>query len=542
MLVTLAVTLAGVAFAEVTLARVAHADEDDFEVSSAPASSATPQKNGDAGAPVVPASSSAAPPSPAVAPSAAASSATAPPSASPTARPAGASPTTEAPARVGSPEDHRENPTAATTEETGHSSAGPKVNGDPSVDEKATQWVRGAGEPSLTAGIAGPYGLVFSGYVQAQFEHSALSEDEIQQGGLPLNHDRFLIRRARLRVDRSWKFASTTIEIDGNTTRAPSFGLRRAEVSLLYRNEEASAPPYVRLTAGLSEIPFGYEMTDSSRSRYFMERSLGSLALFPADPDLGVRVSGGWRFLRYALGFVNGEPLDDRPGRVAGDPNAAKDLVGRFGVDVVPAEKWRVSGGFSFLYGRGFHAGQQATKSQLVWKDGNENNSVDQGEISSIPGSAATPSQNFKRWAVGADVEIAVDTKIGKSRLYGELFIAQNADRGVFPSDPIASGSDTRGLGFYAAALQEIKQRVVVGVRTDHYIPSVDTFDKRAGNLIPTDSAIRTVSPLVAILFPERVRLTFQYDAIFDSLARNNLGVPTDLKNDQFTIRLQGEL
>jgi hypothetical protein len=33
-----------------------------------------------------------------------------------------------------------------------------------------------------------------------------------------------------------------------------------------------------------------------------------------------------------------------------------------------------------------------------------------------------------------------------------------------------------------------------------------------------------------------------QYDAIVDSLARDAQGVPTDLRNDRITIRVQGEL
>jgi hypothetical protein len=33
----------------------------------------------------------------------------------------------------------------------------------------------------------------------------------------------------------------------------------------------------------------------------------------------------------------------------------------------------------------------------------------------------------------------------------------------------------------------------------------------------------------------------FQYDAVLDSLGRDSRGVPANLKNDQFIIRLQGE-
>lgn len=408
--------------------------------------------------------------------------------------------------------------------------------------------VRATREPSLTRGLAGPLGTFVSGYVQAQYENSQLSEDQLQQGGLPLNQDRFLVRRARLRVDRAWQWAHVAIEIDGNTTRAPTFGLRRAEASLLYRNPAADAPPWIRLTAGLSEIPFGYEMTDSSRSRVFMERSTGSLALFPGEPDVGVRLSGGVGFFRYSVAALNGEPIDDRPGRQARDPNAAKDLVGRVGVETTlrddPDKRahLKLAGGVSFLTGKGFHPGTDATKNAVIWRDLNENGVLDAGELTAIPGTAAVPSQNFQRWAIGADLGLSLDTKLGRSRLYGEVFVAQNADRGLAIADPIATGSDIRELGWYVAFIQEVTPWGLVGFRADRYDPNADFLDDRVGKLVPSDASITTLSPLVGATLPDRIRLVFQYDAIIDKLARDASGVPTDLKNDQFTIRLQGEL
>ncbi len=401
-----------------------------------------------------------------------------------------------------------------------------------------------AATPAKADTLALPLGLTLTGFVQAQYEHNALSEDQLQQGGLPLNRDRFLVRRARVRVDREWDYGIASLELDGNTTRAPSVGLRRAEVGLFYRDKNAdkAAPPYVQVSAGLGDIPFGYEMAESSRQRFFMERSTASLALFPGEPDLGARVSGGVSFFRYSLAYLNGEVVDDRPGRLAGDPNAAKDFVARVGVDTAPSSKLRVAGGASFLTGRGFHPGKDATKSQVIWRDLNENSIIDNGELTAVPGTAATPSQSFPRWAIGADLELALETRFGKTRLYGEILVANNADRGVFVADPIVSGTDARELGWYVALLQDVTRWGVVGFRVDTYVPNADFLDKRAGKQIPADSTIRTFSPLVGFVFPQRVRVLFQYDAIVDSLARDARGVPTDLKNDQLTFRIQGEL
>lgn len=408
--------------------------------------------------------------------------------------------------------------------------------------EPTTDPVVAAREPSLLNGIGRPLGVSISGYVQAQFEATSASEDQLQQDGTPLNEDRFLVRRARLRVDRVWKYADAAIEIDGNTTRTPTVGFRRAEVSLFVPSSRAGEPPIVRVTGGLSEIPFGRELVISPRYRAFMERSAASLAFFPGEPDLGVRVSGGYAFLRYAVALQNGVPVDDRPGHVVREFNAAKDLVARVGIDAKVSNAVGFVGGVSWLTGTGLHPGTPAQKGGLVWRDLNENNAVDIGETTAIPASAATPSENFSRWAFGADAQVDISSKLGKGRVYGEVTVGQNLDRGYFVADPVATGFDARELGWYLALVHDVTRHGFVGFRVDYYDPNADFFDQRRGKLVPTSSSLTTLSPLVGLVFPGNVRLVAQGDFVRDSLARDDRGVPTDLKNDRLTVRLQGEL
>ncbi len=81
-----------------------------------------------------------------------------------------------------------------------------------------------APSPPTTSFDASPYsrawpsGLVLSGYVQAQYQQSQASQDQLDANGDPLNQNRFLVRRARLRLDRGWEYASATIEVDSNAT------------------------------------------------------------------------------------------------------------------------------------------------------------------------------------------------------------------------------------------------------------------------------------------------------------------------------------
>jgi hypothetical protein len=396
----------------------------------------------------------------------------------------------------------------------------------------------GEGQPTVPAAP----GLTLSGYTQAQYLASQASQDQLQQGGAYLNQDQFTVRRARLRADRRWAYAALTLEVDGNTVGGMNFGVRRAEASLVW-DRGSPGQPLAMLTAGLFYTPFGNELPAAARSRLFMERSTASSALFPGQADLGVRLSGAWRFFRYAVAVVDGEPISETASRpFRGDPNAAKDVVARAGADVTVALPVRVAGGVSFLNGRGFHPGTDATKATTVWRDINQNGQIDAGEVSAVPGASATPSANFRRWAVGADLRVTVRTRLGLSQLFGEAVLASNLDRGLFPADPVVTGLDVRELGFAAGFTQELGTRGLIGFRADVYNPNADVLDSRAGHILPASQTITTLSPLVGVRVGNRTRVSLQYDRIIDNLARDERGVPTDLRNDQLTARLQVDL
>jgi len=409
------------------------------------------------------------------------------------------------------------------------------------VAEVTTENDPSADAENIATVLARP-GFLLSGYAQGQVFASRASQDQLQQGGAFLNQDQFTVRRARLRADRRWTYAALALEVDGNTNGGLNFGLRRVEASVLW-DREGNGAPLVMFTAGMFYIPFGYELPASARTRLFLERSLSSTALFPGQADIGVRLAGSWRFLRYAVALVNGEPIVEAASRpFRGDPNAPKDLVVRLGADTTPAAPLRIAGGVSFLQGKGFHAGADATKSGTVWRDVNENGTVDLGEVMSVPGTAATPSANFRRWAVGADLRVTLRTPLGLSRLQSEVVVASNMDRGLFVSDPITTGVDVRQFGFYAAVIQDLYAWGFVGFRVDTYNPNADLFESRAGALLPTSQTITTLSPLAGVRIGDRTRVSVQYDHIQDNLARDATGVPADLSNDQIIARLQVDL
>lgn len=388
---------------------------------------------------------------------------------------------------------------------------------------------------------AADFPLKVTGYVQAQYEFHQDSEDQLQQGGVLLNQNRFLLRRTRLKLQREWQYGGVMIELDANTVKGPAIGLQHAEVSLAYRNPDQS--PLAQVTLGLFDNPFGREVLESPRDRPFMERSYASRAFFPAEPDLGLRVSGQASFLRYSVAVVNGQPLGDRTGFILQDPNAGKDVLGRVGVDVTLESPVRIIGGVSVLNGKGFHGGTDATKNTLSWRDNvSEDGLVTVPEIVGVSGVAAQPSKNFNRWLLGADLGTQINSKFGTTHLYGEVSLGSNMDRNTFIADPVTTGIDARELGWYISLYQEFKQGVIAGVRVDQYDPNADFADSRGGKLIPLTQTITTYSPLVGFQVAHKARLVGQWDIIRDSLARDVAGVPVDRKNNIVTIRLQGEL
>jgi hypothetical protein len=400
---------------------------------------------------------------------------------------------------------------------------------------------KGSPEGSATS-RAVPTGLRIGGYLQTQFESNQASTDQLQAGGSPYNQDRFTLRRARLRLDRGWRYANGTLELDANTTRGMNVGIRRAEGSVLYRGDNPEdLPPLVMLTLGVTDLPFGFEVQELSRVRLFMERSLGSSALFPTEMDVGVKLSGAVSFLRYAFAITNGEPLDTL-NRYPRDPNAAKDFSGRVGVETQPLKSLAISGGTSFYQGKGFHPGIDATKPSFSWLDINEDRQIQANELQAVPGAVAQPSLNFKRWAYALDVELLLRTKFGSTRLFAEGFLASNLDRGYLIANPGLGQNDVRESGGYVALVQDVTRYGQVGFRASYYDPNSDFFDNRRGRQVPTSLAVTTLSPMVALRLPDAARLSLQYDIVRDSLVKDDRGVPTDAKNNQLTLRLQVEL
>jgi hypothetical protein len=385
-----------------------------------------------------------------------------------------------------------------------------------------------------------PEGISASAYLQAQYENHQESQDQLSPSGQLLNKNRFSIRRARATLVGEWEYVASVLELDANTTNGPQVDLRKAEASLQYRPDRTQ-PPIIMGTLGIFDTPFGYEVSETSRARFFMEPTSAANAMFPGQADIGVRIAGAVSFFRWTIAALNGEPLGAASPYILQDPINAKDVLFRFGFEKLVLPDLHLAADVSALRGRGFHPGTLPSSSSVQWHDVNEDGLVQPSEVVGVPAGDGAPSASFDRWAVGADLRLRYRWWLGDAKIYGEFVLAQNLDRNLYVADPVSTGLDQRELGFYVAAVQEVTRWGFVGLRYDLYDPNSNTFDKRLGSLLPYSEAVKTISPLVGLTIPGRARLLFQYDIISNAYARSASGVPTSLADNVWTLRLQVE-
>ena len=398
----------------------------------------------------------------------------------------------------------------------------------------------GAARPARAEGppLQLPDGLRFSGFLQADAVlYRQSSRDEINSAtGAPLNAQRFLIPRGRLRADFEHGPVAAALELDGNTLSGPAARIVNAEITGRWQGPDPKAPPYLAATIGILKIPFGLEVPQADTSRLFLERSTTALALFPGSYDLGLRVHGGYRFLRYSAALMNGDPLGEK-GFGGVDAGSGKDVLIRVGVDTHPAPSVRVEAGMSGLTGQGLDPGTPTTKDVLVWRDANEDGLVQTTEIQAIAGAAATPSSTFRRFALGGDLRLTATLPVlGDLTIYGEVVRAQNLDRGVEPASPVGAGRDVRELGMYVGVTQELTRWAMIGLRYDRYDPDADASEQQAKDRVPKDSTYSTVAITAAFRWAP-LRVIVEYDHNHNALGRSAGGQPTTLGDDLFALR-----
>jgi hypothetical protein len=379
-----------------------------------------------------------------------------------------------------------------------------------------------------------------SGFVQVDWVvTNQASQNEINDSsGALLNQDRFILRRGHLRAEAEEGPVSGALEIDANTTSGPQVRPIEADVSVRWPDREDRRLPSLVATAGLLRIPFGFEVRELDWVRPFLERATVLRALFPGEFDLGARLWTRYQFLDWGVAIMNGSPIGAQTFPDL-DPVRAKDLVSRIGIDVSLAPGVRLRAGVSADAGTGFHPGTPTTKDVVVWQDANGDGVVQPNEVTVIPGSATTPSQTFRRFALGGDVRLGVDIPwLGELALRGEVVSAANMDRGLEVADPVAAGRDLREVGWTIGATQEVTRWTALGARYDRYDPDADASAQRGVSLVPVDRTYSTWA-LIAMVHCGSQRLLVEYDINRNPLGISASGAPTTLADNALTARAQ---
>jgi hypothetical protein len=387
-----------------------------------------------------------------------------------------------------------------------------------------------------------PNAVHMSGYMQVDWVvHNQASQSEVNPStGLPLNQDRFLLRRGRLRADVKRDWVSAALELDANTLTGLQLRPIRAEISVHTPDSVKADWPSLALSAGLLKIPFGFEVSESETRRPYLERSTLMRALFPGAYDLGLRLTGRYRLLELVVAVMNGHPIADRifPSLA---PTPAKEFICRLMTHVNLTQRVELEVGVSTDVGSGFHSGTATTKDRLAWHDDNGDGTVSATEVQVIAGSSATPSARFERFAVGADARLALRFAENAALLLrAEVVRASNLDRAVEVADPLGSGYGLREFGWYVGAQQEVTRWGWIAARYDSYDPDQDAHEQRANAVVISDRRYRSLALLAALRW-QSLRLIAQYEKNWNPLGRSASGAPTTLQSDAFVVRAQAE-
>jgi len=304
--------------------------------------------------------------------------------------------------------------------------------------------------------------------------------------GTTTNPNFFRIRRARLKFEyMPTDFARFQMEIDATPQGGtlPGIGTNARD---LYAEGIARWTPAVRtlFRAGIFKIPYGFEIHQTSAERPFIERSWGTLNLFPAERDTGAwaRTLAFDDHLIVDVAVVNGQLLGEKFFVQQPDQNKGKDLVARTRYDFGPFEA-----GASMYYGEGSVV--DATNLRL---------------------------KNFPRWAVGGEAALhhTFVPALGQTRVFSELTFAQNMDRGVrypsaVPQIPKTIGDDVENVyqrAFFARLEQGMTEWATLLFRYQVYTPDKDNGDRHQ------------IDAGAAVHFTKGLKLTGEYSWAVDNV------------------------
>jgi phosphate-selective porin len=369
-----------------------------------------------------------------------------------------------------------------------------------------------------------------SGYIQVQAQHLITDSDRTVAsapvasfaGGDfgPGISDRLMVRRAYLKATYKTGISQYVVNLEAT------------EGSLAVKDlYVAIADPWmnaVTLTAGLFDVPFGFEVPFSSASRESPERARVIQTLIPGEKDMGVQL--GFAYKQGALRFVNAKVGVFSGAGMAKENDNGKNLAGRLGFEApFGASGWKLSGGAS---------GYLGTVTSL--------NDTASGGMSGTAFSKTTGNLNgdFDRQYADVDLQLAGTLPVlGAMALRGEFAAGQQ------PGTSASSRFYTAGQvferdfqGWYVNYVQDLASPIKLILKYDVYDPNTDVEGRQVGaagsGTNATDAMFSTMGGGFLWDAGKNLRFTLYYDyPINEEIASGPLA--QDLDDQVLTARLQ---
>lgn len=378
--------------------------------------------------------------------------------------------------------------------------------------------------------------IAITGYLQTQYQRAESAGISSFSGGdfSKNSNERFMIRRGRLKIDRSDKYSSIVFQIDATQNGVQ---LMDAFIQLHQPNTKA-----LLFTAGLFNRPFGHSIVYSSGYRDFPERARVFQTLMPRERDLGAMITFRpenkmFHFLTAELAVINGS------GHTSRDYDSKKDLVGNLGFKFDSLANKKLHLGF----GGSFYKGSVRSDTESFYT------STGTGFVKNT--SPDNINWYAKRNYYGGNLQLQYDNTFGTT-LFKTEYIA-GTQPGIASSTnitgPLASQSFSAQpstdlylrefSGYYFWLSHRIaKSRFTALLAYDSYDPNSDIKDEEIGandsNTTAADIKFNTLGYGVACLINPRVKLTVYNEHVVNDPTQLP-GYLDDLKDDVFTVRLQ---
>ena len=359
----------------------------------------------------------------------------------------------------------------------------------------------------------------------------------------PYSKSRFMLRRARLKVDyllkskENFPKALFVFQIDATE--------RGVIVRDMFLRLFETKGNNFSMSAGLFARPFGFEVNLSSSIRETPERGRMSQILMPSERDLGVMVSfepldkkRKLKHFKLDAGFFNGQG-------VAGttDFDSHKDFISRLYVKPYIINKTELSGGLSILRG-GWMNG-----TKYIYESGTAPNGDKTFIVESSSSNLGTTSP---RHYYGADVQFKIHNKWGDTEFRAEPWFGtqpgtstSTTNPGTLPSNngtplPTYVRHFNGAFFYYLQNIVNAKHQLLF--KYDWYDPNTKVSGEEIGkpgtNLTAADIKFSTFGFGYVHHFSTQIKLIFYYDIVNNEITQL-AGYTTDLEDNIFTCRLQ---